>query len=116
MARYLVAGWMQQLFPANFPSGTLVVNIVGSFILGFLMRYSVDFAGLSPDVKAFLTIGFCGGFTTFSTFSYETMALIQEGQWTRAGVYVAASLGLSLAAALAGVYLAQQILIHGRQA
>jgi len=100
---------------STFPVGTLVVNIAGSFLLGFILRYTMDFAGMSTETRVFLTIGFCGGFTTFSTFSYEAIALLQEGQWSRAGVYIMSSVTVSLAATLAGLAVAQQILIHARQ-
>ena len=101
-----MAGWVQRAVDSTFPLGTLLVNIAGSFLLGFILRYTMDLA----------TIGFCGGFTTFSTFSYETIALLQEGQWSRAGVYVMSSVVVSLAATLAGLAVAQQILVHVRQA
>ncbi len=115
MARYLLAGWAQRAVDSTFPVGTLVVNIAGSFLLGFILRYTMDFAGMSTETRVFLTIGFCGGFTTFSTFSYEAIALLQEGQWSRAGVYIMSSVTVSLAATLAGLAVAQQILIHARQ-
>jgi CrcB protein len=93
-----------------------VVNVVGSFALGFLLPYTLDQAGISPSFRAMLTIGFCGGFTTFSTFSYEALALMQDGQWSRAAGYMAGSVAFSLAAVFAGWILAHQLLIHGRQA
>lgn len=116
MARYVLAGWVQRAGESTFPLGTLVVNVAGSFLLGFILRYTMDFAGMSTETRAFLTIGFCGGFTTFSTFSYEAIALLQEGQWSRAGFYVVSSVTVSLAATLAGLAVAQQVLIHARQA
>jgi CrcB protein len=62
-------------------------------------------------VRAFLTIGFCGGYTTFSTFSYETMALLEDGEWSRAGVYITASVLLSLVATFLGLALARQVIV-----
>jgi CrcB protein len=116
MARYLLAGWAQRAVDSTFPMGTLVVNIAGSFLLGFILRYTMDLASMSTEMRVFLTIGFCGGFTTFSTFSYEAIALLQEGQWSRASVYILSSVAVSLAATLAGLAVAQQILMHARQA
>ncbi len=116
MTRYALAGWAQQLTDGTFPVGTLVVNVAGSFALGFLLPYTIDQAGISPSVRAMLTIGFCGGFTTFSTFSYEALARMQDGQWARAGSYMAGSVVLSLAAVFAGWIIAHQLLIYGRQA
>ena len=66
------------------------VNITGSFLLGMILRYGVETPTLTPELRAFLTVGFCGGYTTFSTFSYETVALMEDGEWTRAALYVAA--------------------------
>jgi fluoride exporter len=101
MSRYLVGGVIQRAAGAGFPIGTLVVNITGSFLLGLFLRYAVDTPTLTPEWRAFLTVGFCGGYTTFSTFSYETVALLEDGQWSRAATYV----GLSLVLALLGVML-----------
>jgi len=116
MARFGLAGWVQQWTDGAFPIGTLAVNVVGSLALGFLLPYTLGQAGISPSVRAMLTIGFCGGFTTFSTFSYEALVLMQDGQWTRAGSYMAGSVVLSLAAVFAGWVIAHQLLIQGRQA
>ena len=101
VSRYLLSGILQRAAGAGFPVGTLVVNITGSFLLGLFLRYAVDTPTLTPEWRAFLTIGFCGGYTTFSTFSYETVALLEDGQWGQAASYV----GLSLALALIGVML-----------
>jgi CrcB protein len=101
VSRYLLGGVIQRAAAAGFPIGTLVVNITGSFLLGLFLRYAVDTPTLTPEWRAFLTVGFCGGYTTFSTFSYETVALLEDGQWGRAATYV----GLSLALALLGVML-----------
>ncbi len=85
-----------------FPFGTLLVNVAGSLLLGFLIRY-FTMTALSPEVRAGLAIGFCGGFTTFSTFSLQTVRLIETGHWQRAAVYVFASVVLSVAGFAAGV-------------
>ncbi len=116
MARYLLSGWIQRGADGVFPVGTLAVNVIGSLLLGFLLRYSLEGPSLSVEMRTLLTIGFCGGFTTFSTFSYETVALIQSGQWTRAGLYALSSLVLTVGATFAGLILAQSILQHGHQA
>ncbi len=77
--RYLLGGLIQRATPGTFPLGTLVINITGSFLLGLLFRYSSESAAITPEVRAMLTIGLCGGYTTFSTFSYETVRL--AGGW-----------------------------------
>jgi CrcB protein len=94
-----------------FPVGTLLVNVSGSFLLGAIIRYALDTPSMTPEIRALLTIGFCGGYTTFSTFSYETVALLEDSEWTRAGVYLVASVTLSIAGTLLGFALARQLLV-----
>jgi CrcB protein len=115
VSRYLVGGLSQRLAGGTFPAGTLLINVTGSFLLGFVLRYGIETTTLTPEVRAFLTIGFCGGYTTFSSFSYETIALAEDGQWTRAALYVTLSVGLSLVATFLGVVAARELLvIRGR--
>jgi CrcB protein len=102
VSRYLLGGVIQRLLDTTFPAGTLVINVTGSFLLGAIIRFAVETPWISPEVRAFLTIGICGGYTTFSTFSYESVAMLEDGEWTRAALYVAASVGLSLLATLLG--------------
>jgi CrcB protein len=71
---------VQGVAGAGFPSGTLVVNILGSFVIGLVMSLSLDRGLLGDDLRILLTTGFCGGFTTMSTFSYETLALLRDGE------------------------------------
>ena len=110
VARYLLGILLQARSGSVFPIGTLVVNITGSFLLGFLLRYALGNASVSPEVRALVTTGFCGGYTTFSTFSLETIAMIEEGDLRRASVYVLLSVAISLLGALAGVTLAKEVL------
>jgi fluoride exporter len=110
VARYLVGGLLQRWFDTTFPAGTLLINISGSFLLGTITRCAIDTPTLTPELRALLTIGLCGGFTTFSSFSYETVALLEDGEWTRAGLYVAASVLLSLLATLLGFALAREMI------
>ena len=110
VSRYLLGGLTQRLIGGTFPVGTLLINVTGSFLLGLILRYGVETATLTPEVRAFMTIGFCGGYTTFSTFSYETVALAEDGQWTRAALYVALSVGLSLVATFLGFATARELM------
>jgi CrcB protein len=110
VSRYLLGGLVQRMLDTTFPTGTLFVNISGSFLLGAILRYAVDTPSLSPEVRGLLTIGFCGGYTTFSTFSYESLALLKDGEWTRAGLYVAASVLLSIAGTFLGFGLAREVI------
>jgi len=111
MSRYLLGGMIQRLTAGTFPAGTLVINVSGSFLLGLILRYGVDTPTLTPEIRAFLTVGLCGGYTTFSTFSYETVALMEDGEWTRATLYVALSVGLSVLAAFLGFVAAREVLL-----
>jgi CrcB protein len=111
VSRYLLGGWLQRQTGGTFPIGTLVINITGSFLLGLILRYAVETPTLTPEARAFLTIGFCGGYTTFSTFSYETVALMEDGQWPRAALYVALSVSLSVLAAFLGFAAARELVL-----
>lgn len=111
VSRYLLGGLIQRLLDTTFPAGTLLINISGSFLLGAILRYAIETPTLSPEVRAFLTIGFCGGYTTFSTFSYETVALLEDGEWTRAGLYVGASVVLSLLGVFLGFAVARETIV-----
>jgi fluoride exporter len=115
VSRYLIGGLSQRLIAGTFPLGTLLINITGSFLLGLILRYGVETPTLTPEVRALLTIGFCGGYTTFSTFSYETVALAEDGQWARAALYISLSVGLSLIATFLGFAAAREIVaVRGR--
>lgn len=114
VARFLLGPALQRSFDTVFPIGTLVINVLGSFVLGFLMRLVMEGVNLTPDVRAFLTVGLCGGFTTFSTFSYETMRLLEDGESVRAAAYVVLSVALALAAAFAGMLLARELMAWRR--
>lgn len=100
--RYLLGGAIQRAAGPGFPVGTMIVNLSGSFLLGFLLRYATHPPSLTPEVRAFLTVGLCGGYTTFSTFSAETVTLMQDGQWAKAITYALGSVVLALAATAAG--------------
>ena len=102
VSRFLLGPALQRAFDATFPVGTLFINVIGSLILGFVLGLAAEGVDVRPEARAFIAIGFCGGFTTFSTFSYEALKLVQDGRpWAAAG-YV---LG-SVLAGLVGVWLA----------
>ena len=107
-ARWQLSHWFPT--PAGgIPWVTLGINVVGSFILGLLARYFLTHA-TSPAVVAAMTVGLCGGFTTFSAFSWETLALLQNGEMARAGMNVIANVTACIIAAAAGVWLARQLI------
>lgn len=105
--------WMQTgaqgLFGRDFPYGTLAVNVLGSFGLGFLAIWLVAHWQASDELRLALTVGLLGSFTTFSTFSMETLTLIQQGAAVRAGLNIGLNVTLCLAAAWLGLLLAQKI-------
>ncbi len=109
VARYLASGWIQDATRSFFPWGTLGVNVAGSLLLGFALVW-LQGTVASTEVRALVTIGFLGSFTTFSTFSYETVAMLRDGEWWRAGGYAAGSLALGLIAVAAGAAVASGIL------
>jgi fluoride exporter len=113
-ARFLLGTFLQQRSGLAFPIGTLVINISGSLLLGFLLRYSLATPAISPEVRALIAAGFCGGYTTFSTFSYETAALLEEGDLRRAALYIFLSVALSLVGMFAGLSLAS-VLLNARR-
>jgi fluoride exporter len=100
--RYWLSGIVYKFFPATFPYGTLIVNILGSFFLGIILFLFDERELLSPGIKLFLTIGFCGGFTTFSTFSYETISLIRDSEYLLA----LANIFLNVLLCMIGIFLA----------
>lgn len=101
-ARYLLGGWIATRLGPAFPYGTFVINISGSFILGLIMG-TVEGQVLSPAVRLGLAIGFVGAYTTFSTWTYETMRLIESGSWLLAAMNVFGSLAVGMLAVLTGL-------------
>jgi fluoride exporter len=102
VARFALSSFVAFRVTALFPVGTLLINVVGSFILGVLMQMSLTSTSITPELRLFLTTGLCGGFTTFSTFSYETIALVDNGKMAMAGLYVGLSVAVSLIACFLG--------------
>ena len=102
--RYLISIFMIQVFGSSFPFGTLLVNVIGSFFMGVIYALG-QMSHISPELKAFIGIGLLGALTTFSTFSNETLLLMQEGDWLKATLNVVLNLSLCLFM----VYLGQQL-------
>jgi CrcB protein len=107
--RYWMSAWVHSLAGRDFPYGTLLVNVVGCLLMGFLFVLFVERLGSDSVVRAGILIGVLGGFTTFSSFSIETFNLLEDGLWLRAGVNAAASLLLCLAATWLGAIAARAL-------
>jgi len=109
IARYMVSGWVYNLAGKTLPYGTLAVNVIGFLLLGLIMEGSLRSTLMSPEMRFGITVGFLGGFTTFSTFSYETVRLVEEGSLFAAGANVLLNATVCVVAALVGIYLARQM-------
>lgn len=106
-ARYLVGSFTVATWGSGFPWGTLTVNLLGSFLISGTMYLGLEVGSIGPDLRIFLTVGVMGGFTTYSSFNHETLALAQRGQWGIAAAYVGVTLVGAWVAGLAGLLLAQ---------
>lgn len=111
ITRYLIGLWAAGRFGVLFPYGTLIINVSGSFLLGFAVSVLVSRFGLSTPLRLMLATGYLGAYTTFSTFTLETLALLEAGQVPAAAGYMAASLAAGLAAVALGQLLGR-ILIN----
>ena len=109
VARYGLGGWVHSWAGTRFPWGTLVVNLVGSLLIGFLIR-ALEGSAVAPEMRAFLTIGLLGAFTTFSAYTFETVELVRSGQPRLAALYSLGSLGLGIVAVYTGLVLAGLLL------
>ncbi|CAG0956216.1 Putative fluoride ion transporter CrcB [Phycisphaerales bacterium] len=109
LLRYWLGGVVQGWWGSAFPLGTIVVNVSGCLVMGFLFAAWTGPLLVRVEVRDAVLIGVLGGYTTFSTFGRETLGLVHDGQWARAGVYVAASVVLSLAAVWLGSLIAARI-------
>jgi CrcB protein len=109
LARYGLGGLISTRFPTAFPWDTLVINVTGSFVLGFLFVLLTERLNAPPSLRTAITIGFLGAYTTFSTFSLETVRLLEDGSYALAGLNVGTSVVLGLGAAWIGIATARAI-------
>ncbi|MCB8963730.1 MAG: fluoride efflux transporter CrcB [Bacteroidales bacterium] len=108
--RFLVTRWFQVQTASQFPWGTFTVNIIGSFVIGLAFGLSEKGNLLTPEWRLFITVGLCGGFTTFSSLSNDTLLLLQGREFVAASLYIALSFFLGLLAVFAGRFVTTQIL------
>ena len=105
LARYGLQGVVQTRMGTGFPGGTLAINILGCFLVGAIGQYSLSHLTIPPEWRIGLTIGFLGAFTTFSPFGWETVHMLQDGEWMKSIFYVLGSVLGSLLAAMIGIRL-----------
>ena len=106
-ARYALGTWVAARLGPAFPAGTLLINVTGSLIIGVLLVLLTERLAAPPVWRLLLVVGFLGGYTTFSSYTFEALALVEAGAWARAAGYVLGSNGLGLAACYAGMVLAR---------
>lgn len=108
LARYGLQGVVQIRAGGAFPYGTLLINLTGCFLLGLIGQFTLNRMLISPDWRVAITVGFFGGYTTFSSFGWEAAKMLEDGEWLRASTYVAASVFVGLFLSVAGIRLANR--------
>jgi len=108
LARYGIQAWLQVRSVGTFPYGTLLVNLSGCFLLGLIGQLTLNRLVISPDWRTAIAVGFFGGYTTFSSFGWETAKMLEDGKWLPATTYVAASVVVGLLLSIAGIRLANR--------
>ena len=108
LARYGLQGVVQIRMGGTFPYGTLLINLTGCFLLGLIGQFTLNRMVISADWRIAIAVGFFGGYTTFSSFGWETAKMLEEGEWLRASTYVGASVIASLLLSVAGIRLANR--------
>jgi CrcB protein len=103
VTRYLVGGWIAERLGVSFPYGTLVINLSASFVVGFFLAYAEQRAGLTPFWRLLIVVGFLGGYSTFSTYEYESIRLLQEGEFLLSTIYLVGSMAGGAIAAFTGI-------------
>jgi len=105
--RYFLSTYIGRHFSTVFPYGTLLINVTGSLILGFFLVYASERVLLDPRWRLLVAVGFCGSYTTFSSYAFESFALMEQGQWLLMSLNILSSNALCLAGVLAGAALAR---------
>lgn len=110
LTRYYLSGWVYSLLGRAFPYGTFAVNIIGAYCIGVIMEMSLRSTIISATLRLGLTVGFMGGLTTFSTFSYETFKLLEDGQFLLAFANILASVVVCLVCTWLGIITARSLI------
>ena len=109
LTRYYLSGWVYSLLGRSFPFGTFAVNILGAYFIGLVMELGLSSTVIPDTLRLGLTVGFMGGLTTFSTFSYETFKLLEDGQFVVAFINVLASVAICLLFTWLGIFTVRSI-------
>jgi len=109
VARYGLQGVVQLRMGSMFPYGTLLINLTGCFLLGLIGQLTLNRMLISSDLRIAIAVGFFGGYTTFSSFGWETAKMLEDGEWLRAATYVSASVLAGLLLSVAGIHLANKL-------
>jgi CrcB protein len=109
--RFVIGNWAADRFGAEFPYGTFMINVSGAFVIGMLLSFIGERVGISPLWRLFFATGFLGGYTTFSSYAWEALALAREGDWVRAAAYVFGSNLVGLVGVWVGASLARLALL-----
>lgn len=110
ISRYLIAVWLTERYPSAFPYGTFAANILGCLLIGILFGLGQRYEWLTPELRLFLATGFCGGFTTFSSFTLENANLLQNSNYLAFGIYALSSFTVGLLTVFGGITLTKIIL------
>lgn len=108
-ARYLISDWAARKLGVGFPYGTFIINLTGSLLIGLFLTLATERFVVDPRLRLFITIGFLGAYTTFSTYAYESFTLIYQGQWLAGMLNLLGSVLLGVAAVGAGIFLGKLI-------
>jgi CrcB protein len=108
LARYGLQGLVQVRVGGTFPYGTLLINLTGCFLLGLIGQFTLNRMVISPDWRIAMAVGFFGGYTTFSSFGWETAKMLENGEWLRATTYVGTSVVVGLLLSVVGIRLANR--------
>ncbi len=106
-ARYFLSSYVAKAFSSTFPYGTLIINLTGSMLLGFFLIWTEERVLVDPRWRLLLAVGFCGSYTTFSSYAFESFALMEQGQWLEMAANVVANNALCLGSVVAGAALAR---------
>jgi CrcB protein len=107
--RYLLGRWIADRFGSSFPYGTLIINVTGSLLIGFVLTVLAARSGLSPNYRLLVAVGFLGAYTTFSTYTYDSLTMMRGDEWFKSVVYLAGSVVLGMAAVTTGMFLGRRV-------